>query len=67
MEESELTQVDKIGLLADKIDDLLGALTLPMPSQFHVEQMKRELKDVSKELKEIHKELGGDPETWEEQ
>lgn len=37
-----------------KIDNLRGALEIPMPAGFHVNQMKRELEEVSDKLKRIY-------------
>ena len=51
--------------LVDIIDNLRCALDLPMPPEFHVEQMKVELEVLSKDLKELYiKETGENP--WEE-
>lgn len=36
------------------IDNLLGVLEIPMPAEFHVKQMKYELKEVSEKLKQIY-------------
>ena len=44
---------DEFAEVIDTIDNLLGALELPMPAEFHVKQMKRELKEVSEKLKRI--------------
>lgn len=45
---------DEFGEVIDTIDSLLGALEIPMPAEFHVNQMKRELKEVSDKLKRIY-------------
>lgn len=45
---------DEFAEVVDSIDNLLGALEFPMPAEFHVTQMKRELKDVSEKLKRIY-------------
>lgn len=50
----------ELGQLADKIDNLHGALQLPMPPQFHVDQMKSQLIELSKEVKNIYTQLGGE-------
>ena len=40
--------------VVDTIDNLLGAMKIPMPAEFHVKQMKHELKEVSDRLKRIY-------------
>lgn len=45
---------DEFAEVVDTIDNLLGALELPMPAEFHVKQMKHELKEVSEKLKQIY-------------
>lgn len=45
---------DEFAEVIETIDNLLGALELPMPAEFHVNQMKRELKEVSVKLKQIY-------------
>lgn len=45
---------DEFAEVIETIDNLLGALELPMPAEFHVNQMKRELKEVSAKLKQIY-------------
>lgn len=44
----------KIGELKDKLDNLLGAMELPMPAEFHLKQMKSQIKDISEELKQMY-------------
>ena len=46
-----------IGELKDRIDNLKGALEIPMPAEFHVKQMKRELAEISEQLKSIYIEI----------
>lgn len=38
---------DEFTEVVDTIDNLLGAMKIPMPAEFHVKQMKHELKEVS--------------------
>ena len=38
---------DEFAEVIEKIDNLRGALEIPMPAGFHVNQMKRELEEVS--------------------
>ena len=49
----------------ERIDNLRGALEIPMPVEFHVNQMKRELEEVSDKLKRIYVEEE-DENPWEE-
>jgi hypothetical protein len=51
---------DEFGEQIDRIDNLLGALEIPMPAEFHVKQMKSELKDLSVTLKRIYVEENDD-------
>jgi len=56
---------EDFGEAIDKIDNLRAALDIPMPNEFHVKQMKRELEELSTELKKIYtEEEGKNP--WEE-
>lgn len=45
---------DEFAEVIETIDNLLGALELPMSAEFHVKQMKCELKEVSAKLKQIY-------------
>ncbi|MEL5895914.1 hypothetical protein AAE250_20760 [Bacteroides sp. GD17] len=56
---------EEFGETIDTIDNLLGALEIPMPAEFHVSQMKRELKEVSEKLKRIYVEEEGEN-PWDE-
>ena len=56
---------DEFAEVIEKIDNLRGALEIPMPAGFHVNQMKRELEEVSDKLKRIYVEEE-DENPWEE-
>lgn len=56
---------DEFAEVIDTIDTLLGAMEIPMPAEFHVKQMKRELKEVSEKLKRIYVEEE-DEDPWSE-
>lgn len=56
---------DESAEVIEKIDNLRGALEIPMPAGFHVNQMKRELEEVSDKLKRIYVEEE-DENPWEE-
>ena len=45
---------NEIGELKDTVDNLRGALEIPMPPQFHVTQMKNQLAEISEKLKNIY-------------
>lgn len=59
-------QLESLGKLADKVNNLHGALQLPMPPQFHVEQMQRELPELRDELRSLVREVSGE-DPWEGQ
>lgn len=52
-------QLERLGLLVDRLDNLRAGLNLPMPPQFHVSQMKGILEEVSADLKTIVVDLAG--------
>ena len=60
-----LDKPDEFAEVIEKIDNLRGALEIPMPAGFHVNQMKRELEEVSDKLKRIYVEEE-DENPWEE-
>ena len=45
---------EELAEIVGTLDNLLGALEIPMPAEFHVKQMKEELKEVSSKLKQIY-------------
>lgn len=45
---------DEFAEVIERMDNLRGALEIPMPVEFHVNQMKRELEEVSDKLKRIY-------------
>ena len=51
--------------LLKKIDNLRGALEIPMPAGFHVNQMKRELERSIRQIKTVYVEEE-DENPWEE-
>ena len=40
-----------LGQAIDKLDSLAAALTLPLPADMHVQQLKRALPEIVRELK----------------
>lgn len=57
-------QLDLIGRLADKMDNLRAALDLPMPDSFHIKQLKVELPDIGNDLKKFYRMISGEN-PWE--
>jgi hypothetical protein len=51
---------DNLGRTIDRVDSLIGALALPMPDKFHIEQLKSILPDVSADLKKYFAEATGE-------
>jgi hypothetical protein len=68
MKDTSITgeQLERLGQLADTANNLHGALQLPMPPQFHVEQMKGQLLDLRNDLRDLVREVGGE-DPWEGQ
>jgi len=51
---------EKIGQLADSIDNAIAARQLPLPPAMHLEQSERMMRDWSKQLKEIYVAMTGE-------
>jgi hypothetical protein len=43
--------LNSLGEEADRLDSLVAGLELPLPPQFHLEQLKEILPDISKQIK----------------
>jgi hypothetical protein len=52
-------QLNQVGEIADTLDNLLAASTLPMSAQFHLNQLRAGMKDASRQLKQIVTKVGG--------
>ena len=59
-------QLDQIGEIADDCDNFAHAAQLPMPPQFHVEQLTRGFEHVRDLLRALYVEASGDN-PWEGQ
>ena len=46
--------LERLGLAADRVDNLLGALCLPLPPRIHVEGLTPNLREVAAELHAIY-------------
>lgn len=46
--------IERVAEVAETLDNLLGALQLPMPPAFHVEQMKAQLPDLREKLRAVY-------------
>jgi hypothetical protein len=58
--------VETTGRAADKLDNLLAGMVMPLPPQMHLDCLKESLQDLSKDLKSAYREeTGEDP--WEDQ
>ena len=52
-------QIEELGQIADEIDNLCGAMELPMPAAFHIEQLKKLLPEISIRIKSLVVAVGG--------
>jgi hypothetical protein len=52
--------MEKLGMAADELDNLLGAMALPMPAQFHLDQIKRALPGIRDTMVYVAQ-VGDDP------
>ncbi len=57
-------QLEQIGQLSDTIDNLLGALKLPLRPEMHLQGLRGNLPEVRDGLREIYKAVSGDN-PWE--
>lgn len=55
---------DKLGQAIDRVSNLEGALQIPMPAEFHIEQFKSLLPEILKELRDGYAEVTGE-DPWE--
>lgn len=60
MKEMTDDQLEELGQFADEIDNLCGAMELPMPPAFHVEQLKKLLPRIATKIKVMVVAIGGD-------
>lgn len=56
--------MEKLGQAIDRVGNLDGALQLPMPAQFHVDQLKKLLPECVAELRAAFVKLTGEN-PWE--
>lgn len=56
--------IEKIGQVADKVDNYYFALKMPLPAEVHIDQIKIGLKKMSKQLKGIYVAVSGNN-PWE--
>lgn len=52
-------QLDRIGRLADKADNYLSALTIPLSASFHVTGLSAGMQEIKAEAQALYRELGG--------
>lgn len=56
--------MEAVGTAADDIDNLLAAMSLPLPAQLHLDALKASLPEIRDRLRLVYKtEVGDDP--WE--
>lgn len=52
--------IEKLGKTADQIDNLMAATQIPMPPQFHLDQLVNSFTELSGEIKELYEKLEGE-------
>lgn len=56
---------ERLAEIAERLDNLTGSLQIPMPAQFHVDQLKNILPEIRDELRLLYiSESGENP--WED-
>lgn len=58
-------QIERLGLLADELDNLSGATQLAMPPAFHLKQLQRAMPELSAKIKALVVEISGEN-PWQE-
>ncbi len=59
------SHIVELGVLADRVDNLLGALMLPIPDAVHVKAMKECLPDIRDRMRAVYVAVTGD-DPWED-
>jgi hypothetical protein len=54
------TSFDQLGQQADRLENLVAGLAMPIPAQFHLDQLKEILPDISAEIKRFVVEQTGE-------
>jgi hypothetical protein len=53
-------QLEEIGQLIDRLDNLCSAMELPMPAELHLKALKESLPNVRDDLQLIYIDAGGE-------
>jgi len=56
--------IEELGLQADSLDNLVAGFNLPFPAEFHVEQLKKILPEISQKIKDYYEATTGEN-PWE--
>ena len=54
--------IEKLGLLIDKLENLIQAMTMPLPDSIHIQGIKPALPEILNEVKAVYLDEGG--ENW---
>ena len=54
MSQETYESMELLSMQAETLDNLIGALALPMPAALHVEQMKRKLPAIRDALRKVY-------------
>ncbi len=52
--------LEDLGQLIDRLENLAGATTIPMPAEIHLSSLKTALPELQAEAKRIYLALGGE-------
>lgn len=56
---AKLKSAERVAEVADTLDNLVGALQLPLPATMHVDQMKNHLPELRDKLRAVYIDLTG--------